>query len=222
MAPTNEAFAQLPPNLLQFLLDPANKADLVRVLTYHVIGSKILAADLTNGEELLTVEGGHQRVTLYNKQVFINFAEVVAADNFASNGTRAAPPPPPALMTRVQVWSTSSTAFYSLVLEIRDLQLLRRLRARSKARPIAPELFLTYLMTRLVLTELVPSHGLFEQRLVENKSGDGGGDDAEVDEQRGDVHDDVPAARYELQRDACVRNDADARLTCLLWECPCG
>jgi hypothetical protein len=135
MAPTNEAFAQLPPNLLHFLLDPANKADLVRVLTYHVIGSKILAADLTNGEELLTVEGGHQRVTLYNKQVFINFAEVVAADNFASNGTRAAPPPPPALMSRVQVWSTSSTASCSPALELRGLQLLPRLRARNKARP---------------------------------------------------------------------------------------
>ncbi len=88
MAPTNEAFAQLPPNLLKFLLDPANKADLVRVLTYHVIGSKILAADLTNGEELLTLEGGHERVTLYNKEVFINFAQVVAADNFATNGER--------------------------------------------------------------------------------------------------------------------------------------
>ncbi len=86
MAPTNEAFAQLPPNLLAFLLAPENKADLVRVLTYHVLGSKILAADLTNGEELLTLEGGHERVTLYNGSVFINFAQVVAADNFASNG----------------------------------------------------------------------------------------------------------------------------------------
>ena len=76
MAPTNEAFAQLPPNLLKFLLDPANKDDLVRVLTYHVIGSKLLAADLTNGEELLTLEGGHERVTLYNKGVYVNFAEV--------------------------------------------------------------------------------------------------------------------------------------------------
>ena len=86
MAPTNEAFAQLPPNLLAFLLAPENKADLVRVLTYHVIGSKILSSDLTNGEELLTLEGGHEKVTIYNGKVFINFAEVVAADNFASNG----------------------------------------------------------------------------------------------------------------------------------------
>ena len=76
MAPSNMAFTQLPPNLLKFLLDPANKDDLVRVLTYHVIGSKLLAADLTNGEELLTLEGGHERVTLYSKEVFINFAQV--------------------------------------------------------------------------------------------------------------------------------------------------
>ncbi len=93
-APTNEAFAQIPPQLLQFLLKPENKADLVRVLTYHVTGSKILAADLTQGEEILTLEGGHLRVTLYNKMAYINFAEVTAADNFASNGTRAPTPSP--------------------------------------------------------------------------------------------------------------------------------
>jgi hypothetical protein len=86
MAPSNEAFNHLPPNVLKYLLDPNNKADLVRVLTYHVIGSKILAADLTNGEELLTLEGGHERVTIYNKQILINFAEVTHADNLASNG----------------------------------------------------------------------------------------------------------------------------------------
>jgi hypothetical protein len=73
------------------LLQPQNKADLVRVLTYHVTGSKILAADLTQGEEILTLEGGHLRVTLYNKIAYINFAEVTAADNFASNGRHPAP-----------------------------------------------------------------------------------------------------------------------------------
>ena len=36
------------------------------------------------------------------------------------------------------------------------------------------------------------SHGLLEQCLVENEVGDGGGDDAEVDEQSGYVDDDVP------------------------------
>ena len=90
-APTNEAFAQIPPQLLQYLLEPQNKADLVRVLTYHVTGSKILAADLTQGEEILTLEGGHLRVTLYNKIAYINFAEVTAADNFASNGSALVP-----------------------------------------------------------------------------------------------------------------------------------
>jgi uncharacterized surface protein with fasciclin (FAS1) repeats len=90
-APTNEAFAQIPPQLLQFLLQPENKADLIRVLTYHVTGSKILAADLVQGEEILTLEGGHLRVTLYNKMVYINFAEVTSADNFASNGSCPTP-----------------------------------------------------------------------------------------------------------------------------------
>ncbi len=36
-APTNEAFAALPAGTVDTLLMPANKADLVKVLTYHVV-----------------------------------------------------------------------------------------------------------------------------------------------------------------------------------------
>ena len=44
----------------------------------------MLASDLINGEELLALEGDRERATLYNKEVFINFAQVVAADDFST------------------------------------------------------------------------------------------------------------------------------------------
>jgi uncharacterized surface protein with fasciclin (FAS1) repeats len=64
-APTNEAFAALPPGTVPTLLKPENKAKLVSILTYHVVpGSYDTAAlrkmiDQGNGRAVLrTVEGG--------------------------------------------------------------------------------------------------------------------------------------------------------------------
>src|SRR5579871_4734863 len=45
-APTNEAFAKLPPGTVDTLLKPENKAMLVAVLTYHVVPGRLTAADL--------------------------------------------------------------------------------------------------------------------------------------------------------------------------------
>ena len=39
-APTNEAFAALPPGTVDNLLKPENKAMLTKVLTYHVVAGK--------------------------------------------------------------------------------------------------------------------------------------------------------------------------------------
>src|SRR5208283_13926 len=36
-APTNEAFAALPPGTVDILLKPENKGDLTKILTYHVV-----------------------------------------------------------------------------------------------------------------------------------------------------------------------------------------
>src|SRR5665213_1317892 len=45
-APTNEAFAKLPPGTVQTLLKPENKAMLTKILTYHVVAGKASSADL--------------------------------------------------------------------------------------------------------------------------------------------------------------------------------
>jgi transforming growth factor-beta-induced protein len=45
-APTNEAFAALPAGVLANLLKPANKQQLVDLLTYHVVSGKVLAYEV--------------------------------------------------------------------------------------------------------------------------------------------------------------------------------
>ncbi|WP_221437714.1 fasciclin domain-containing protein [Rhodanobacter sp. A1T4] len=63
-APTNEAFAALPAGTVDTLLKPENKADLTKILTYHVVAGKMTSKDLEkaakagNGNAVLkTVEG---------------------------------------------------------------------------------------------------------------------------------------------------------------------
>merc|ERR1719163_316187 len=85
-APTNEAFAALPKQLLDYLLDPKHKAQLVDVLTYHVASGSVRAKDLKNDEKIKTVEGKDVEARLYDNKVYINQAQVTTADVDASNG----------------------------------------------------------------------------------------------------------------------------------------
>ncbi len=84
-APTNEAFAALPAGTLDALLaDPAG--DLTQILLYHVIPGKVMAADVTDGLEAETVQGGTVTFTVADGKVMINDAEIVATDIEAANG----------------------------------------------------------------------------------------------------------------------------------------
>jgi len=86
-APTNEAFAELPAKVLANLLKPENKAELVDILTYHVVaGAAVKAKDLSDGEMIKTVEGNTVTVRLSGSDVLINSAKVTTADVVASNG----------------------------------------------------------------------------------------------------------------------------------------
>lgn len=55
-APTDKAFAALPAGVVEQLLLPENKPLLTKILSYHVVSGKLLAADLKSGE-LMSLQG---------------------------------------------------------------------------------------------------------------------------------------------------------------------
>ncbi len=97
-APTNEAFAKLPPGTVDKLLKPENKAALVKVLTYHVVSGNYTAADLmkmvkTGGGKamLKTVEGKSLTLSENGTKLFLSgeesgVAEVTIPNVKQSNG----------------------------------------------------------------------------------------------------------------------------------------
>jgi uncharacterized surface protein with fasciclin (FAS1) repeats len=85
-APTDAAFAALPAGTVENLLKPENKDQLVKVLTYHVVSGKVMAADVVKLSSATTVEGSDVAIDASGGAVKINDAQVVQADVAASNG----------------------------------------------------------------------------------------------------------------------------------------
>merc|ERR1712232_740807 len=56
-APTNEGFAALPEGTLSALMKPENKAQLVDILTFHVLPAQVVSTDLKFFQRVATVEG---------------------------------------------------------------------------------------------------------------------------------------------------------------------
>jgi len=97
-APTNAAFNKLPDGTVTTLLKPENKAQLSKILTYHVVSGNVDAAAVIaaikkgNGKAVLTtVSGGTLTASLDGDKVKLtdesgNSAYVVVADLKGSNG----------------------------------------------------------------------------------------------------------------------------------------
>jgi uncharacterized surface protein with fasciclin (FAS1) repeats len=85
-APTDEAFAKLPAGTLESLLKPENKAKLQRILTYHVVAGKVVAADVMKMSTAKAVSGDTLAISAANGGVMVGNAHVVKADIPASNG----------------------------------------------------------------------------------------------------------------------------------------
>ncbi len=97
-APTNAAFDKLPAGTVATLLKPENKAQLAKILTYHVVAGNLDAAAVVaaikagNGKAVVTtVSGGKLTASLVKDKVMLTdesgkTAYVVAADLKASNG----------------------------------------------------------------------------------------------------------------------------------------
>ena len=60
LAPTNEAFAALPAGTVENLLKPENKAQLVKILTCHVIGAEAMSGAIM---KMAKADGGMHEVT---------------------------------------------------------------------------------------------------------------------------------------------------------------
>jgi uncharacterized surface protein with fasciclin (FAS1) repeats len=85
-APTDEAFAKLPPGTVEDLLKPENKSKLVAILTYHVVAGKVMAKEAMKLHEAKTVNGEELMLKTSMGSVTINNAKVVKADIVCSNG----------------------------------------------------------------------------------------------------------------------------------------
>ena len=85
-APTDEAFAKLPPGTLDDLLRPENKGKLTAILTYHVVPGAVTSRQVTNLKEAKTVNGSMLQVSTRDGKVMINNADVVKPDIETSNG----------------------------------------------------------------------------------------------------------------------------------------
>lgn len=90
-APTNAAFAKLPTGTLSTLVKPENRAELTKILAYHIVAGKFLAADLTDGKKLRTVEGEELTVKILGGQIILvdpngGVSEIIVQDVNQSNG----------------------------------------------------------------------------------------------------------------------------------------
>jgi uncharacterized surface protein with fasciclin (FAS1) repeats len=85
-APTNAAFEALPAGTVESLLKPESKDQLTGVLTYHVVSGNVMAADLSDGQVVTTLNGQELKVSINDGKVMINGANVIAADLAGSNG----------------------------------------------------------------------------------------------------------------------------------------
>ena len=82
-APTDEAFAKLPAGTVESLLNDIPQ--LTKILTYHVVSGKVMAADVVNLTSAKTVEGSEVKIDASNG-VKINDSNVTTADVAADNG----------------------------------------------------------------------------------------------------------------------------------------
>lgn len=97
-APTDAAFAALPSGTVQTLVQPANRAILTRILTYHVVAGRVAAADVIaliqaggGSAAITTVSGDILTASLRDGSVILTdenggVATVIQANLFQSNG----------------------------------------------------------------------------------------------------------------------------------------
>jgi uncharacterized surface protein with fasciclin (FAS1) repeats len=85
-APTDAAFAKLPPGTVESLLKPENKAKLVAILKYHVVPGRVLADQVGGMSSASTANGQPLAIRVENGTVMVGTARVTKADILCTNG----------------------------------------------------------------------------------------------------------------------------------------
>ena len=87
LAPTDQAFAKLPPGVIDRLLLPAHHDQLVAFVKYHLLQGSITLADMlqTNGQ-IPTLAGPTVVVKGIDSKAMVNDANVLRSDTAATNG----------------------------------------------------------------------------------------------------------------------------------------
>ncbi|PQO44369.1 hypothetical protein C5Y93_20640 [Blastopirellula marina] len=83
-APTDAAFAKLPKGTVDSLLK--DKEKLGKILKYHVVAGKVMAADAAKLDSADTLAGASLKIQAKDGGVMINDAKVIKADIVTSNG----------------------------------------------------------------------------------------------------------------------------------------
>ncbi len=91
LAPTDDAFADALEALDITAEELLAREDLADILSYHVVSGSVLSSDLSDGQEVTTVQGGTLTVDITDEGVFFvdandGRAQVTTADVTASNG----------------------------------------------------------------------------------------------------------------------------------------
>ena len=84
-APDNAAFAKIPAATLKGIL--ANKAELTKILTYHVASGRYTPAQLASGMKIKTLEGGTVTPAMMAGSYTVNGASVVCGNVQTANAT---------------------------------------------------------------------------------------------------------------------------------------
>jgi uncharacterized surface protein with fasciclin (FAS1) repeats len=85
-APTEDAFARLPAGTLDNLFKRENKHRLRRILTYHVVAGKVMAADVVKESSAKAISGDTLPIKVSGRTAMVDQARVVKTDIAASNG----------------------------------------------------------------------------------------------------------------------------------------
>ncbi|MEC8662283.1 MAG: fasciclin domain-containing protein [Bacteroidota bacterium] len=85
-APTDDAIGALVTALEITAEDLLALPNLAEILQYHVVGAVALSTDLSDGQEIPTLQGANVNITINTDTVMVNDAMVIVADLMADNG----------------------------------------------------------------------------------------------------------------------------------------